>query len=147
MLRHLFDYQLSLTEKGKPLEKIKPLITATDTFFYEAPINTTRGPHIRDAIDIKRWMLIVVFALIPCILMAIWNTGLQDFVYSSGDYKLMNEYLAGASSFRWLLCLRRQRQSLPHYPERRVLCLHAHRHHHLCRRRPLRRALRLRARP
>lgn len=98
MLRKLFDYQLSLTEKGKPLSKIKPFIEATDTFFYEAPINTTRGPHIRDAIDIKRWMMIVVFALLPCILMAIWNTGLQSFVYSSGDYTLMNEYLVGASS-------------------------------------------------
>lgn len=98
MLRKLFDYQLSLTEKGKPLEKLRPLVAATDTFFYEVGINTTTGPHIRDAIDIKRWMLVVVFALIPCILMAIWNTGLQSFIYSSGDFKLMNEYLAGATS-------------------------------------------------
>lgn len=98
MLRKIFDYHLFLTEKGKPLEKIRPLISAADTFFYEAPVNTTRGPHIRDAIDIKRWMLIVVFALIPCTLMAIWNTGLQSFVYSSGDYHLMNEYLTGSTS-------------------------------------------------
>jgi Na+-transporting NADH:ubiquinone oxidoreductase subunit B len=99
MLRKILDYQLSLTEKGKPLEKLRPLITAADTFLYEAPINTTRGPHIRDAIDVKRWMLIVVIALMPCILMAIWNTGLQSFVYSSGNYHLMNEYLASTSSF------------------------------------------------
>lgn len=100
MLRRLLDYQLSLAEKGKPLERMRPLIEATDTFLYEAPINTTRGPHIRDAIDVKRWMIIVVFALLPCILMAIWNTGLQNFVYSSGDYKLMNEYLTGATSLQ-----------------------------------------------
>ena len=99
MLRRLLDYQLSLVEKGKPLERLKPLIEATDTFLYEAPINTRRGPHIRDAIDIKRWMIIVVFALIPCVLMAIWNTGLQSFVYTSGDYKLMEEYLGSASAF------------------------------------------------
>lgn len=99
MLRQLLDFQLSLVEKGKPLHWLRPLVTATDTFLYEAPANTTKGPHIRDAIDVKRWMMIVVFALIPCILWAIWNTGLQSFVYSSGDYRLMNEYLASSTTF------------------------------------------------
>lgn len=100
MLRKFLDYQLSLAEKGKPLHPIRPLITAGDTFLYEAPCNTKVGPHIRDAIDVKRWMLIVVFALIPCILMAIWNTGLQSFVYSSGNYQLMNEFLSSSTSFQ-----------------------------------------------
>jgi Na+-transporting NADH:ubiquinone oxidoreductase subunit B len=100
MLRKLMDFQLSLVEKGKPLYKFRSLVTAADTFLYEAPLNTTKGPHIRDAIDMKRWMIMVVFALIPCILMAIWNTGLQKLVYSSGDYRLMNEYLTSASSLQ-----------------------------------------------
>lgn len=98
MLRKLLDYQLSLTEKGKPLYKLRPLISAGDTFLYEPAINTERGPHIRDAIDIKRWMIMVVVALIPCILAAIWNTGIQKFVYESGNYKLMNEFLASSQS-------------------------------------------------
>ncbi len=98
MLRKFLQYQLDLTEKGKPLHWMRPLVSAGDTFLYQAPHVTTRGPHIRDAIDIKRWMLIVVIALLPCILMAIWNTGLQEFVFSSGNYHLMNEYLASRSS-------------------------------------------------
>jgi len=98
MLRRLLDYQLSLTEPGKPFHKLRPLITANDTFLYEAPINTSRGPHIRDAIDIKRWMILVVVALLPCFLMAIWNTGLQKFVYSSGDFHLMNEFINASGS-------------------------------------------------
>lgn len=99
MLRKILDYQLSLTEKGKPLQRMRPLVDALDTFLYEAPINTRRSPHIRDAIDVKRWMLIVVIALLPCVLMALWNTGLQSYVYSSADYKLMNEYLESAVTF------------------------------------------------
>lgn len=99
MLRKRLDALLALSEKGKPLHKIQPLINANDTFLYEAPINTGGAPHIRDAVDIKRWMSIVILALLPCIFMAIWNTGLQSFVYSSGDYKLMNEYLASSQSF------------------------------------------------
>lgn len=98
MLRKLLDYQLSLAEKGKPLYPIRPFITAGDTFLYEAPDVTTKGPHIRDAIDIKRWMIIVVFSLIPCILMGIWNTGIQQMVYSSGDFRLMDEFLASTTT-------------------------------------------------
>jgi len=99
MLRKILDYQLSLTEKGKPLHAVRPLITALDTFMYEVPLVTKRGPHVRDAVDLKRWMILVVIALTPCILMAIWNTGLQAMVYSSGDYRLMDEYLAASGSF------------------------------------------------
>ena len=99
MLRRLLDFQLSLAEKGKPLQRLHPLIEAGDTFFYEPAINTKQGPHIRDAVDLKRWMVMVVFALTPCILMAIWNTGLQKLVYASGDFRLMEEYLAASTSF------------------------------------------------
>ncbi|MGK5594480.1 MAG: Na(+)-transporting NADH-quinone reductase subunit B [Parachlamydiaceae bacterium] len=98
MLRRFLDYQLHLAEKGKPLHALQPLIEAGDTFLYEAPINTQRNPHIRDAIDVKRWMIIVVIALIPCLIAAIWNTGLQSYVYSSGDFRLMNEYLSSSDS-------------------------------------------------
>ena len=98
MLRKILDYQLALTQPGKPLAKLHTLVQAMDVFLYEAPVNTKRSPHIRDAVDLKRWMMIVVFALLPVCLMAIWNTGLQSFVYSSGDYRLMNEYLSSLGS-------------------------------------------------
>lgn len=44
--------------------------------------------------------MLVVFALLPAILMAIWNTGLQKMVYGSGDYHLMNTYLKASESFK-----------------------------------------------
>lgn len=99
MLRRFLDYQLALTEKYKWLSYLRPLVVAGDTFLYEAPVNTQSSPHIRDAVDLKRWMLVVIFALVPPIFMALWNTGLQSFVYSSGDYQLMDEYLASLGSF------------------------------------------------
>lgn len=98
MLRRFLDYQLSLAEPGKPLHFFKPLIEAGDTFLYEPDISTKRGPHIRDAIDIKRWMIIVVFALLPCFFWSVWNTGIQSLVYSSGNYQLMDEWLAASTS-------------------------------------------------
>lgn len=98
MLRKLLDYQLSFFDEGKRLHRLRPLVSAVDTFCYEVPENTHRGPHIRDAVDLKRWMVIVVIALIPCILMAIWNSGLLSYVYGSGDYHLMDAYLTASSS-------------------------------------------------
>lgn len=100
MLRRLLDSQLSLSEPGKPLHFLRPLIDAGDTFLFEAPLKTKTGPHIRDAIDIKRWMVLVIVALLPCILWAIWNSGLQKVVYTSGDYQLMKEYLTTSSSIQ-----------------------------------------------
>lgn len=103
MLRRLLDFQLSFFEKGKPLHRLRPLVSAVDAFCYEAPQNTKRAPFIRDAVDIKRWMVLVVISLIPVILMAIWNTGLQKMVYGSGNPQLMNDYLLASDSFKGYL--------------------------------------------
>ncbi len=100
MLRRFLDFQLSFFEKGKPLHRMRPLVSAADAFCYEVPLNAKRAPFIRDAVDIKRWMVLVVLALLPAILMAIWNTGLQKMVYASGDSELMRSYLTQSHSFR-----------------------------------------------
>ncbi len=100
ILRKLLDFQMSLTEKGRPLHRVRPLVSAGDVFFYQAPINTKQGPHIRDAVDVKRWMVLVIIALIPTVIMAIWNTGLQKMVYASGDYRLMDQYLTSSATWQ-----------------------------------------------
>lgn len=98
MLRKLLDYPLSLVEKGRPLHFLRPLVLANDNLLFEAPLNAKTAPYIRDAIDIKRWMLLVVLSLTPVILMTIWNTGLQAFVYASGDQKIMQEFMEASIS-------------------------------------------------
>ncbi|MCB1056350.1 MAG: NADH:ubiquinone reductase (Na(+)-transporting) subunit B [Acidobacteria bacterium] len=76
-LRALLDRQGKLFHKGGKLEKLFPLWEAQDTFLY-TPGETTHGPsHVRDALDLKRMMITVVIALIPAILMAMYNTGFQ----------------------------------------------------------------------
>jgi Na+-transporting NADH:ubiquinone oxidoreductase subunit B len=64
-------------EPGKPLHRAYPLFEATETFLL-TPASVTRGnTHVRDALDLKRMMMIVVIAMMPCIFMAMYNTGLQ----------------------------------------------------------------------
>jgi Na+-transporting NADH:ubiquinone oxidoreductase subunit B len=63
--------------KSGRLKPLYPLYEALDTFLYTPADVTTGQTHVRDAIDLKRMMSLVVVALGPCILMAMYNTGLQ----------------------------------------------------------------------
>jgi len=77
MLRNLLDKVEPLFKPGGRLEKLYPLYEANDTFLYTPGEVTQGSTHVRDAIDTKRMMTMVIVALIPCILMAMYNTGYQ----------------------------------------------------------------------
>lgn len=92
MLKRLVDTLWKTCQKEK-FQCFTPIADAVDTFCYEPLHITTSPPFIRDAVDIKRWMILVVFALSPAIFFAIWNSGLQSLIYSSGDPRLMETFL------------------------------------------------------
>jgi Na+-transporting NADH:ubiquinone oxidoreductase subunit B len=64
-------------EPGGRLERLYPAWEAFDTFLYTPGQVTRTGSHVRDGLDYKRMMTIVVLALVPCFLVAFYNTGLQ----------------------------------------------------------------------
>ena len=76
-LRNLLDKLHPHFTHGGKLEKLYPLYEALDTFTYTPGEVTDGAPHVRDAMDLKRVMITVVLALIPCFFMAMWNTGYQ----------------------------------------------------------------------
>jgi len=76
-LRRLLDQLGKPFEKGGRLEKLAPLYEAADTFFYSPSRATKTGAHVRDALDLKRMMILVVISTLPCVAMALYNTGLQ----------------------------------------------------------------------
>lgn len=76
-LRKKLDDLHEQVKPGRKHEKFYALYEAIDTFLY-TPDHVTRGPsHVRDGLDFKRMMIMVVVALGPCILMAMYNTGYQ----------------------------------------------------------------------
>jgi len=77
VLRRLLDSQKKLFDPGGRFHRFHPIYEAVDTLLYSTPAVTRHPPHVRDALDLKRMMGIVVFALVPCMLMAMYNTGLQ----------------------------------------------------------------------
>ncbi len=77
MLRNLLDRVGKPFHPGGKLERYYPLYEAADTFFYSPADVTKTGSHVRDAMDLKRLMILVVIACLPCVMMAMYNTGLQ----------------------------------------------------------------------
>ncbi len=76
-LRGMLDRMQPLFLPGGKLERFHALFEMVDTLFYSPPDLTRGAPHVRDAIDLKRVMILVVFAAAPCVIVGLWNTGFQ----------------------------------------------------------------------
>ncbi len=75
--RKLLDRLEPLFTRGGRFEKFGAIFEMVDTLFYSPPDVTPGSPHVRDALDLKRVMILVVFAVTPCTLFGMWNTGFQ----------------------------------------------------------------------
>ena len=73
--RAMLDNMQPLFLPGGKLERYHALFEMVDTLFFSPPDQTRGAPHVRDAIDLKRVMIMVVFAASPCLLFGLWNTG------------------------------------------------------------------------
>ena len=76
-LRERMEAARPLFTEGGRLEKLYPLYEAADTFLFTPEEVTAGSPHVRDAVDLKRVMILVVLALVPAILFGIYNAGRQ----------------------------------------------------------------------
>lgn len=74
-LRKFLDNIKPNFEEGGKLEKFHALFDALETLLFVPDQVTKSGSHIRDAIDMKRTMIIVVLAMIPTLLFGMWNVG------------------------------------------------------------------------
>lgn len=80
-LRDTLDKAKHNFEKGGKWEKYYYVFEAFDTFAF-VPNTTTppKGAQIRDAVDMKRLMMTVIIAMIPCLIFGIFNVGYQHFL-------------------------------------------------------------------
>ena len=76
-LRNLVDKIKPTFEKGGKLGFLHSTFDAFETFLFVPNTVTKKGTHVRDCVDLKRVMIMVVLALVPAMLFGIYNTGLQ----------------------------------------------------------------------
>lgn len=65
---------------GGKYEKWHPAFNALETFLFVPGTTTKNGVHVRDAMDLKRTMTVVIISLLPCLLFGMWNVGYQHYL-------------------------------------------------------------------
>ncbi len=76
-MRKFIDKIKPSFEKGGKFGFLHSTFDAFESFLYVPDTVTRKGSHIRDCVDLKRIMIIMVVALVPAMLFGIWNTGYQ----------------------------------------------------------------------
>ena len=84
-LRNYIDKIKPNFEEGGKFSKFHSTFEAFETFLYTPNKVTKSGTHIRNYVDMKRSLIAVVFALIPCFLFGTWNIGYQHFLSLGQD--------------------------------------------------------------
>ena len=91
-LRKFIDKIKPNFEEGGKLYCFHSFFDAMETFFYVPNKVTINGSHVRDAVDMKRNMIYVLIALIPCFLFGTWNIGYQHFLSHGETATLMQNF-------------------------------------------------------
>lgn len=99
-LRDLLDKAAPHVQKGGRFQALGSAYEALDTMAFTPGIQTRTASHVRDGLDYKRMMFVVVMALGPCLLIANWNTGYQAFLAIEAGAVPLGDWQNGF--FQWL---------------------------------------------
>ena len=100
MLRKLLDKVEETILNNEKLKKFHPLHDALDTFLYSTNTEADNAPYVRDAVDLKRTMILVVLALLPAFFFGTYNVGLQSPDVINKDFlKLYKKFCPGPLTF------------------------------------------------
>lgn len=94
-LRKKLDKLKPRFTKGGRFEKLQSVFEGFESFIFVSDKVTFKGSHIRDSIDLKRTMSVVIIALLPALLFGSYNTGLQHFRSVGIEPALFQAFLFG----------------------------------------------------
>jgi Na+-transporting NADH:ubiquinone oxidoreductase subunit B len=94
-IRNFFDNIRSDFEKEGRLHFLHSTFEAFESFLFVPKTVTNGGCHVRDAIDLKRTMTVVIMALMPALLFGIWNVGFQHYLSINQEVDFWSVFLYG----------------------------------------------------
>ena len=95
MFKDFFDkVRKHFVDEGK-FEKLYPFFEAIETIFFAPAHVTEKEPHVRDSLDVKRFMTLVIVALIPHLLFGIYNAGYQSHLASGLSLQIVPVFIKG----------------------------------------------------
>ena len=92
----------NFTGEGK-LKRFWVVFDALETFLFTPGHTTKKGVHVRDGIDLKRTMFLVILAMVPALLFGTWNIGHQYFGAFTANHGIDAWYYTGAAGEATLL--------------------------------------------
>ena len=97
-LHKLIDERVkpNFTGEGK-LKRFWVVFDALETFLFTPGHTTSKGVHVRDGIDLKRTMFLVIVAMVPALLFGTWNIGHQYFGAFTANHGIDAWYYTGAA--------------------------------------------------
>ena len=95
-LEKLLDSIRPNFEEGGKLSRFWVVYDSLETFAFTPGHTTKNGVHIRDGIDMKRTMFLVIVALIPALLFGTWNQGHQYYTAIGEAATFLDKVLLGA---------------------------------------------------
>src|SRR5665648_124964 len=83
-IQKIFENTKPYVQKGAKYQWLHSVHDGMFSLFFVQKDTSKSGSHIHDYIDLKRTMGLVVLALVPALLMGMYNTGFQHFVAVGG---------------------------------------------------------------
>jgi Na+-transporting NADH:ubiquinone oxidoreductase subunit B len=95
-IQTIFDKSRKHFEKDGKLSFLYPFYDATETFFFIPGHSTRSDSHVRDSLDLKRYMSFVLLALMPAFFFGIYNAGYQSNLFSGKSLDIPSVLLCGS---------------------------------------------------
>jgi Na+-transporting NADH:ubiquinone oxidoreductase subunit B len=97
LIESLMHKQAPLFKKGAKLHWAWPLFDGGETFLLRLGNKTEKGAHVRDPMDSKRLMIMVVYALMPAMIFGMWNIGYQAALAEGAEsITILDAFIRGA---------------------------------------------------
>lgn len=95
LIRNILDNIKPHVQKGAKFHAFHSFYDAIETLFFVPDHVTNKGSHIRDGVDMKRTMFIVVIAMVPALLFGMWNIGFTHFNSMGVEVPIMESFWYG----------------------------------------------------
>ena len=96
MIKKFFDNIRPHFQEGGKLQAFHSVFDGLETFALVPNRTSQFGASIHDSIDSKRLMSFVVLALIPTLLIGMYNIGYQNFHFAGVEASFLEMFLYGA---------------------------------------------------
>ncbi|RJP86134.1 MAG: NADH:ubiquinone reductase (Na(+)-transporting) subunit B [Desulfobacteraceae bacterium] len=94
-MRGFFERNSRYFSHGGRLYPLASLFEAIETIFFTPAIAAGKAPYVRDGVDLKRFMSIVLLALVPPLIFGIYNTGYHSRLAIGSDLSFFSVVATG----------------------------------------------------